>query len=140
MRVYLDASVVVALLTMDPHSSRAETLIERTSGDLVLSDLAVAEFTSVVARRVRERLLSVEEADAACAALDRRAAGETAPLDTTTFDIRRAALVLRRRDLNLRTQDAIDIALTERLGGSLATFDAGMVRAARALGVALAEG
>ena len=137
MTLYLDASVVVALLTLDPHSLRAEILVERQGRDLVLSDFAAAEFASVMARRVRERLLTGDEADAACAALDRWAASEAAPLDTTGSDIRRAGVFLRRRDLNLRTQDAVHIALAERRGATLATFDAGMARAARTLGIAV---
>ncbi len=139
MTVYLDTSVIVALLTQDRHSARAETLIGQGTSDLVLSDLATAEFASVTARRVRERLLTIAEADAACAALDRWAASEAAPVDTVSSDIRRATLLLRRRDLDLRTQDAIHIALTERLGANMATFDAGLARAARQVGVPVVD-
>ncbi len=55
MIVYLDASVLVALLTTDPLTSRAEAFLRDTMPQLLLSDFAAAEFASVVARRVRVR-------------------------------------------------------------------------------------
>jgi predicted nucleic acid-binding protein len=47
----------------------------------------------------------------------------------------RRQVMLRRLDLNLRTPDAIHIAIAQRLGAELATFDVRMAESAEALGV-----
>jgi uncharacterized protein len=46
--------------------------------------------------------------------------------------------VLRRLDVNLRTPDALHIAIAQRLEATLVTFDWGMAAAARPLGMAVA--
>jgi predicted nucleic acid-binding protein len=51
--LYLDASVLVALLTIDPLSARADALLDTHRTDLIVSDFAAAEFSSAIARRVR---------------------------------------------------------------------------------------
>jgi predicted nucleic acid-binding protein len=53
VRVYLDTSVLIALLTQDALTTRAETFMRTYSPILVLSDFASAEFASAMARRVR---------------------------------------------------------------------------------------
>ncbi|HVH76374.1 MAG TPA: hypothetical protein VM755_15780 [Stellaceae bacterium] len=52
-------------------------------------------------------------------------------------DIAAADAFLRRLDLNLRAPDAINIAIAQRLGADLMTFDERMTANARALGLAL---
>jgi predicted nucleic acid-binding protein len=42
---------------------------------------------------------------------------------------------LRRLDLTLRTPDALNIAIAQRAGAAMATFDARMAEAAQALGL-----
>lgn len=49
-----------------------------------------------------------------------------------------AANILRRLDLNIRTGDALNIAIAQRLEATLATFDGKMAENARALGVPVA--
>jgi hypothetical protein len=51
---------------------------------------------------------------------------------------RRTGAALRRLDLTLRTPDALNIAIAQRVGATLATFDAKMADAARALGTEVA--
>jgi len=59
-------------------------------------------------------------------------------IEIIAADIARAATFLRRLDLILRTPDAIHIAIAERIGATLVTFDRQMAAAARALGMAVA--
>ena len=49
------------------------------------------------------------------------------------------ARVLRRLDLPLRTPDAINIAIAQRIDAALATFDDKMRAAATAIGVSIAS-
>ena len=55
-----------------------------------------------------------------------------------TSDIAAADRILRRLDVNLRTPDALHIAIAERIGATLVTFDRQMEAGARALGMAVA--
>jgi predicted nucleic acid-binding protein len=55
-----------------------------------------------------------------------------------TVDIATAITFLRRLDLPLKTPDAIHIAIAQRVGGTLVTFDRQMAASARALGTPVA--
>ena len=57
-------------------------------------------------------------------------------LDAT--DLATADRHLRRLDLSLQAPDAIHIAMAQRLGATLITFDRQMAAAARTLGLAVA--
>ncbi len=138
MIVYLDASVLVALFTIDLFSVRAATMLATQLPELLVSDFAAAEFASAVSRRVRTRNLTVEEARSAFTSFDAWLGRIAQRVDSTPQDIAAAASYLRRLDLNLRTPDAINIAIADRLGATLATFDDGMATAANNLGVAVA--
>jgi len=135
---YLDASVLVALLTADTFNARAEEFVASFMPIPVLSDLASAEFASVIARRFRMKILTEAEARDALSAFDAWAASEVSWVECTPADIARATAFMRRLDLSLRTADAIHIAIAQHAGATLATFDAQMLAAARVLGVPIA--
>lgn len=138
MKVYLDASVLVALLANDPLTARADAFLRGATPELVLSDFAAAEFASAIARRVRTKEITVEEARTAFSTLDDWAARATQRVGTTTADVSVAEAALRRLDLTLRTPDALNIAIAQRTGAILATFDARMAASAQALGLEVA--
>jgi uncharacterized protein len=135
----LDASVVVALLTNDSFTDRAEAFLSAETPVLLLSDYAAAEFASVVARRVRMQELTHDEAHGAFAAFDLWAPRATIRIETFTGDIAMAATFIRRLDLNLRTPDAVNIAIAHRTAATLATFDMRMVANTVALGIPTAS-
>ncbi len=137
MKAYLDASVLVALLTTDPLTGRAVALMRNKALTAVVSDFAVAEVVSAVARRVRMGDTTIEDARSVFSRLDFWAAKYAVAAETTTADVKRADAVMRRLDLNLRTPDALHIAIAERLGAAMATFDDGMAAAARVLGLSV---
>jgi predicted nucleic acid-binding protein len=56
----------------------------------------------------------------------------------TPGDLAAATMFLRRLDPPLRTPDAVHIAIAQRLGTTLVTFDRQMAASARALGTAVA--
>ncbi|MEI9886517.1 MAG: type II toxin-antitoxin system VapC family toxin [Rhizomicrobium sp.] len=137
MSVYLDASVLVALLTDDSFSTRADAYFRGRGEILLVSDFAAAEFASVVARSVRTKQIDETGARSLFADFDVfRAAAER--VETVSADVRSAEAILRRLDLPLRTPDALHISISRRLGAVLATFDAQMAASARVLGLALA--
>jgi predicted nucleic acid-binding protein len=106
---------------------------------ILVSDFAGAEFASALARRVRMREIARELAQAAFSAFDAWSQFRGDRLETTTSDVAAAERFLRRLDLNLRTPDALNIAIAQRTGATLATFDGRMADAARALGVEVAD-
>ena len=138
MNLYLDASVVVALLTKDVFTSRAESYIRTKLQILIVSDFAAAEFASVIARRLRVREITEPIARVVFAELDAWVIRTTEHAETTTADIIAAAGALRRLDLPLRTADAVNIAIARRIGATLMTFDEKMAASAKALGVGVA--
>jgi uncharacterized protein len=135
--LYLDASVIVALLTNDIFTSRADAHIRSHPAILIVSDFAGAEFASVIARRVRTREVTERVARHAFAAFDTWTARNTERAETTTADVIMATRALRRLDLTLRTADALNLAIAQRIDAILMTFDDKMTVAAKALGVAV---
>ena len=139
MNTYADASVIVALFVPDLFNERAARLIQQRRPTLVLSDFAAAEFASVLGRQVRTRELTANAAREAFTAFDAWAEIRGARLETSAADIAAAERFLRRLELNLRTPDALNIAIARRNGAALATFDTRMADAARALGLEVAD-
>jgi predicted nucleic acid-binding protein len=138
VNLYLDASVVVALVTRDAFTFRADSYLRAVAPVLIVSDLAATEFASVVARRVRMKEISPSIAQATFAALDSWLLRSTERAETTAADVAAAAQALRRLDLPLRTADALNIAIAQRIGATLMTFDEKMAASARALSVDVA--
>jgi predicted nucleic acid-binding protein len=139
LSIYLDASILVALFTNDALSERADAFLRDAAPVTVLvSDFAGAELASAIARRVRTRELSADDARIAFSNFDAWTARTATRAETVPPDVAAAAAFLRRLDLTLRTPDALNIAIAQRLGATLATFDAGMAASAAALGVELA--
>lgn len=138
MSIYLDASILVALFADDALSERADAFLRSTAPVTVLvSDFAGAELASAIARRVRMGELSADDARIAFANFDAWSARAAMRVETAPADVAAAAAFLRRLDLTLRTPDALNIAIAQRLSATLATFDIKMAASAAALGVEL---
>ncbi len=138
MKVYLDASVLVAMLTVDTMNARADVFMRTNEPLVVISDFAAAEDTSAVSRRVRTREMSGEDANAIFSSMDEWITRKGGRRRMTSADVTRADALMRRLDLPLRTPDALHIAIAERVGATLATFDVKMAAAARVIGLPVA--
>ena len=134
MSIYLDASVLVALFSTDMFTAAADRAFRGRSLAVAVSDFAAAEFASVIARRLRNKELTKGEALAAFAAFDGWSAHAPSRVDVISADIRAATRSVRQLTMNLRAPDAIHIAIAQRIGAELATFDGKMSAAAAALG------
>jgi uncharacterized protein len=135
---YLDANILVALLTPEPLSERADEFVRNHPERLIVSDFAAAEFVSAIARRVRTGETTVEDARRDLADFEVWTARSTERTDLNAGDVAAATAYLRRLDLALVTPDALHIAIARRLDATLATFDRQMAAAARALDMAVA--
>lgn len=137
MSLYLDTSVIVALLTIDPLTARADEFIVRMREPLLVSDLAAAEFASAIARRVRTREISADQARSDLSDFDLWSFRSAQLIEVDASDVATATAFLRRLDLALLAPDAIHIAAARRLDATLVTFDRQMADSARAIGTAL---
>ncbi len=137
LSVYLDTSVVIPLFLPDVFNQRARQFLA-TGISPIISDFVSAEFVSVLGIRVRSRITPETEARKALANLDNWIRAVTVGADTMSADVRQAEATLRRLNLNLRTPDAIHLAIAQRLGAELATFDIRMADCARSLGLSIA--
>jgi predicted nucleic acid-binding protein len=102
---------------------------------LIISDFAIAEFSSVVARRTRAREINHSGAASVFAALDVWTLKATRRETLTAGDVNVALSLVRRLKLRSRATDAVNIAIAQRCAATLLTFDDKMARSARSLGM-----
>jgi len=133
LSLYLDASALLPLFIEESATKRAQDLLR--GNILVISDFAVAEFSSGVARRTRLGEINESGASAVFAALDTWTVNAARRESLTAGDVGVAISLVRRLDLGLRAPDAINIAIAQRCEAELLTFDERMARSARALGL-----
>lgn len=138
--VYLDASILVSLFVNDTLTVRAEAFLRAHPSVLIVSDFAAAEFAAAVARRVRIGTLTADEARTAFLTFDTWTARATEREQTRSVNVSLATGFLRRLNLAPRAPDAINIAMAQRLGADLLTFDEQMAAGARVLGTAVLAG
>jgi len=136
---YLDASFLVALLTPELASPRAESFAAANALSLIASDFAAAEYASSIARRVRMGEFTIAQGQFALATFDGWLAQSATWIEISAADIALSTSFLRRLDLPLRTPDAIHIAAALRLEAGLATLDRRTAANARALGLEVAD-
>lgn len=137
MSRYLDTNAIIGLLTADPLSARVVAVLRQSNDPLTFSDFAAAEFSAVVGRKARTATITRQHALNALTALDQWRV-RVSRVELAPGDIARADAFLRRLDLALLAPDAIHIAIAQRLGATLVTFDQRMATAARILGLTVA--
>lgn len=135
--VYLDTSALVKLYVPEPGSDEMEdALLGRR--DVIVSDLAITELTSAVARRVRDADLTAADARRIYRrVLNDADAGEFRRAEITANAHREAERLLMGigRRVPLRAADALHLGMAGLLGARvLVTFDERMRSAAEALG------
>lgn len=130
--IYLDSSALAKIYLPEPESEVLEQFLVGRS-DLLISELAVTEVISAVARRRREGALNSEQANIIRDALLSDAKSGSFRRVDITPKIHRAAerLLLSSQSIPFRTLDALHIALA--VSGEakyLITFDRRMSEAA----------
>jgi uncharacterized protein len=135
---YLDANILIPLSTPEPLSGRAIDFARTARGPLIVSDFAAAEFVSAIARRVRTRETTVEDARRDIGDFEVSAVRSAERTELNAGDVAIATAYLRRLNLTLLAPDGLHIAMARCLEAMLVTFDHAMAAAARALGMAVA--
>jgi len=130
--IYLDTSVLVSAFVEDDHSDAVAAFLA-DAPDVIISRWAEAEFSSALGVRCRARTLDDGQKREAETIFDGWQSGQTR-LRVDDHD-----LILCRRLIReggqLRTPDALHLALVVRHGHALATLDQQLARAARSSGV-----
>jgi predicted nucleic acid-binding protein len=128
---------MVSLFTNDAFSASAYAALRARLSVEIVSDFGAAEFASAIARRFRMRIVTEKEAVSAFADFDHWRARVATHVVVESADVVAAETIIRRLDLPLRAPDALHIAIAQRLGAELATFDEKMKSGAQALGLPL---
>ena len=139
MSLYLDASVLLPRLVEEPESDIVRAYLIANTEELLISAFAAAEVASGLSRLVRMGLISGAEADLCLSDFEIWRAATASPVDVHAADARLTYAYVRRFDLMLRAPDALHLAIAQRIGATLVTFDRRLARAAGELGVPVAE-
>ena len=137
MTIYLDASVLIAVLAEEPASAAVRRFLRTHREDRLISDFTAAEVVSAISRLLRMRLLTEEEGSTRLADFDAWRAAASSAADMHAADARLAYAYVRRFDLRLRAPDALHLAIARRLDAALVTLDRRIAAAAKELGVAV---
>ena len=137
--VYCDTSALLKLYLPELGSDDFNDVVEGRD-DLLVSDLAVTEIVSALARRLRQGAFARDVGRRLHhAVLERLDEGVYQRVELTREVHRRAEdLLLNRTEISLRAADALHLGLAiSGRAASVASFDVRMTAAARALGLAV---
>ncbi len=129
--MYVDTSVIVALIANEPGRAAVSRWYASTRAELVSAIWCVPEFGSALGIKQRTGQLDADQAKAAWARFEIWVANDLKLLPVELFDFQRAAALTLDAGSGLRAGDALHLACAERIGcKSMATLDAAMGRSA----------
>jgi len=140
--MYCDTSALLKLFLPEPGSDAFNEIVEGRD-DVLVSDLAVTEIVSALARRLRQGSLTRETAGRVQHAIVGRLDGGVYRRVDMTREVHRRAehFLVNLLETPLRAADALHLALaTTSRAASLASFDARLAAGARAAGLAVYPG
>lgn len=139
--IYLDTSFVAPYYLNEASSEAvARTLTAVPGGQLAVSDWTLAEFASLLARRVRLGELDQETAEATMRLFAEDAREAMYILEPVRADFTLAReLLLRSSAFGLRTPDALHLAVASNHHLSLYSLDRKLLGAAQAFGLSATD-
>lgn len=136
MNLYLDTCLIVAALVREAGTARIQDwLSSRSAGDLTVSDWVVTEFSSALSVKLRTGQIDPPHRAAALAQFQRLVGESFSVLPVSGLHFRTAARYADRENLNVRSGDALHLAICSDHGAKLCTLDRRLADAAIALGV-----
>ena len=132
--VYVDTSVLVALLTNEGHSPAVARWYAHSRAELVSASWCVTEFASALGIKQRTGQIDSEQATAVWQQFERLAANDLQLLPVDPAQFHRAATLTLYAKSGLRAGDALHLACAEHAGAkSMATLDEVLGRNAQQL-------
>ena len=123
MTYYLDTSLMVAALTPESHTDRAQHWLETNiSETLTISEWVVTEFSSALAMKVRMHVLTLDERAQALSLFAQMVAGLFHVEEVKSTDFRIAAAFANDYESGLRASDALHLAIASERGATLVTL------------------
>lgn len=136
MRLYLDTSVLVAMLVREAGTSVAKAyLANAATASLWVSRWTTVELSSALGLKWRMGWITAAEQEAALAMFQRLAASLLSVPAIIEADFEQAARLCDQAAIPLRAGDALHLAVAKRLGARLLTFDTEMAAAAQRHGL-----
>lgn len=133
---YLDTSLLVAALTNEVMSARAQTwLSEQDPGQLFISDWTITEMASALSIKLRTGQIGPNHRAGALAAFNGMLAESLTLLPIASRHFRRAAAFADQHALALRASDALHLAIAADNGATVWTLDRRQADAGPVLGV-----
>jgi predicted nucleic acid-binding protein len=133
--VYVDTSVLVAALTDETGTERAETFLAGAEpGELAIDAWVLTEFSSALSMKVRTGQLAPGQRSQVLTGFTRLIAEsfDILPIAVATFAA--AARIADQHALGLRAGDALHLAAAIEAGATLVSFDKRLVDGGTALG------
>jgi predicted nucleic acid-binding protein len=136
LTLYLDTSVLVTLLTVEPRTNEIQNWIALQSGaEFLSSDWTVAEVSSALSLKMRTGTLTADRRAAALSALSDLLTGNVTVLPIRRSDFYLAARLCALSEHGLRSPDALHLAVCARHAATLCTLDRRQAAAGPALGI-----
>lgn len=132
MTLYLDTSVVVPIHVTEPSSAAILAFLSGAQEDVIISELAEAEFGAAIARLVRMKMLSEDKAAAIFETFDQETLSLARSAVAISADVQFAGRLVRRPP-KILTADAIHVATCKRLQARLVSRDRDQLSVARLL-------
>lgn len=132
--VYIDTSVLVALLTREPAETRISPWLRlQGTGSLHISGWTITEFSSALSLKLRTGQISLSGKANILTAFNRLVSRSLVTLPVTASDYQNAARLCDRTELGLRAGDSLHIAIAVNAGLPIATLDKTMETACGAI-------